>query len=154
MGLIPISTKIFAAGAVDDVDLCFWTVCPIDPIFVEARLDIADRIGLRTGRPLVTAVAQTSDISITVLASLANIPLCHPIFLSLGSFLISWAGHCCPAPSLLLVWTLSQRRCCCCFCSLARIGIAQHFRCRRSRLLACHFRIAFLACHFIHLLSY
>ena len=149
VGIVLIGAKIFSVGAVDDMDPGFWTVRPVYPVFMDAHLDIAYRIGLRTWRPHLPAVAQARDIAVRVFAGLANITFSHNIFLSVGSFLMSCAGHCCPAPWSLLVRTLSQRRSCCCFCSLARIRIAQHFRCRRSRFLARHFRITFPACHFL-----
>ena len=51
--------------------------------------------------------------------------------------------------ALLLVGTLRESRCCCSLGSLARVGVAEHFRSRRSRLRARNFLIR----HVNHLLS-
>jgi hypothetical protein len=98
VGIVLIGAKIFSVSAVDDMDPGFWTVRPVYPVFMDAHLDIADRIGLRTRRPHVPAVAQARDIAIAVFAGLANITLCHKIFLSVGSFMMPWGGAMLPRP--------------------------------------------------------
>lgn len=75
--LIPIGPEVLAPRSIYDTNLGFRVIGPVDPIFVCAALDVLDRIRLRAGRPELTGIAQTSDVTILVLPGLSHVTLCH-----------------------------------------------------------------------------